>query len=100
MQNSPTSTREVDIMKERWTVVTRKGQVTVPAEIRQELGLREGDKVAFVLDEGEVRLLRATSVVQRTAGALRSDKPPLTAEELREAAERAIAQEAVERMES
>lgn len=85
-------------MKELWTIVTRKGQVTVPAEIRRELELREGDKVAFVLDEGQVRLVRTTSVVERTAGALKSRKPPLTAEELREAAERAIAHEAAGRM--
>jgi AbrB family looped-hinge helix DNA binding protein len=84
-------------MRKQWTVVTRKGRVTVPAEIRRKLGLKEGDKVAFVLDEGEVRLVRASSVVERTAGALKSRKPALTAEELREAAERAIAQEAVER---
>ena len=57
------------------------------------------DRVAFVMDDGVVRLIRTTSVVQRTAGALKSHKPPLTAEELREAAERAIAQEAVERTE-
>jgi len=84
-------------MKELWTIVTRKGQVTVPAEIRRELELKEGDKVAFVLDEGEVRLVRTTSVVERTASALKSRKPPLTAEELREAAERAIAHETAER---
>jgi AbrB family looped-hinge helix DNA binding protein len=85
-------------MKELWTVVTRKGQVTVPAQIRKELELKEGDKVAFVLDEGQVRLVRTSSVVQRTAGALKSRKPPLTAEELREEAERAIAEGAVQRM--
>lgn len=84
-------------MKERWTIVTRKGQVTVPAEIRRELGLSEGDKVAFVLDEGELRLVRTASVVERTAGALRGKGPALSAERLREAAEQAIAQETVER---
>jgi len=84
-------------VKELWTVVTRKGQVTVPAEVRRELELKEGDKVAFVLDEGEVRLVRATSVVERTAGALRGPKSALTAQELRETAERTIASDAVER---
>ena len=49
------------------------------------------------LDEGQRRLNRTSSVVQRTAGALKSRKPPLTPEELREEAERAIAQGAVER---
>jgi len=36
--------------------------------------------------------------VERTAGVLRSSRPAETAEELREAAERAIAEGAVERM--
>jgi len=85
-------------MKEMRTVMTRKGQVTVPAEIRRQLGLKRGDKVAFVLDEGEVRLTRTGSVVERTAGAFRTRRPALTAEELREAAERAMAKEADERL--
>ena len=84
-------------MKEMRTVMTRKGQVTVPAEIRRQLGLKRGDRVAFVLDEGEVRLTRTGSVVERTAGAFRTRRPALTAEELREAAERAMAEEADER---
>ena len=86
------------MVKELRTVVTRKGQVTVPAEIRRELGLKQGDRVAFILDEGEVRLTRTGSVVQRTAGALKGHKPPLTTEQLRESAERAMAEEAVKRM--
>jgi AbrB family looped-hinge helix DNA binding protein len=84
-------------MKEMRAVITRKGQVTVPAEIRRQLGLKRGDRVAFVLDEGEVRITRTGSVVERTAGAFRTRRPALTAEELREAAERAMAEEADER---
>jgi len=84
-------------MKEMRAVITRKGQVTVPAEIRRQLGLKRGDRVAFVLDEGEVRLTRTGSVVERTAGAFRTRRTALTAEELREAAERAMAEEADER---
>ena len=94
---SPTC-RKVVTVKDLRTVITRKGQVTVPAEIRRELGLKQGDKVAFILDEGEVRLARTGSVVQRTAGAFRSRKPPLTPEQLRESAEQAMADEALQRM--
>ena len=78
--------------------LTRKGQVTVPAAIRRALGLKEGDRVSFTLDGDEVRLSRTGSVVERTAGMLKSDLPPLSAEELREAAEWAIAEDVVERM--
>ncbi len=85
-------------MKEHLTVVTRKGQVTIPVEIRRALRLKEGDKVAFTVEEGEVKLGRAVSVVERTAGALKSDAPVLTAEEERTAAERAIAEDVLERI--
>jgi AbrB family looped-hinge helix DNA binding protein len=37
-------------------VVTSKGQVTIPKELRERLGLRPGDRVEFLLHEGEVVL--------------------------------------------
>lgn len=44
-------------MKELLTVVTRKGQITIPAEVRKALNLKQGDKVALVLEpEGTVKL--------------------------------------------
>lgn len=39
------------------TTMTSKGQVTVPKEVRQRLGLREGMRVAFVV-EGDHAVLR------------------------------------------
>jgi antitoxin PrlF len=49
--------RRVRIMKEIPATITSKGQVTIPAEVRRHLGLKERDKIAFVIeDEGNVRL--------------------------------------------
>jgi antitoxin PrlF len=87
-----------DAMRELLAVLTRKGQITVPIEIRRALGIHEGDRIALVLDNGQVRLRRAGSVVARTAGILKGKEPALSAEELREVAERAIAEEATERL--
>ena len=84
--------------KEFSTVVTRKGQITIPAEVRQTLGLVEGDRVAIVLEDNlQACLMRTVSAVARTAGMLKSERAPLSAEELRQAAEQAIADEASER---
>jgi AbrB family looped-hinge helix DNA binding protein len=88
---------ETDV-KEHLTVVTRKGQITVPVEVRRALGLKVGDKVAVVLGDQEARLRRSGSVVQRTAGALKSDRVPRSAEELREAFETGVAEAVVRRM--
>ena len=87
-------------MKEVHSTVTTKGQVTIPVEIRRLLQVQPRDRIAFVVEDDKVRLVRSQSVVARTAGALKSAKPPLTAEELREVAEKAIAQEATSRMET
>ena len=44
-------------MKEVVSTVTSKGQVTIPAEIRKHLNIKEGDKLSFVIeDEGGVRV--------------------------------------------
>jgi AbrB family looped-hinge helix DNA binding protein len=44
-------------MKEIISTVTSKGQITIPAEIREYLGIKTNDKIAFVIDqEGTVRL--------------------------------------------
>ena len=85
-------------MKEHTSVITRKGQITIPAEIRRALSLNEGDRVAFEVEEDRIRIARRGSVVARTAGALKSDMPMLSPEEEREAGERAIAEDVVERM--
>ncbi len=80
-------------MKEHVTVLTRKGQITVPADVRRALGLKRGDKVAVRMEGSDVRLARAESVVERTAGVIHTNQPPLSAKELREAAEEAWAME-------
>ncbi len=84
-------------MRERVVVVTRKGQVTIPVEIRKSLGIKEGDRVAFLFDKDEVRIVRAVSVIERTKGMFKTHEPPLSARELREAAADAIADGAIER---
>ena len=38
--------------------VTRKGQVTIPSEIRERLGIREGDKVVISIAEGNTVALK------------------------------------------
>lgn len=86
----------------RGTTLTRKGQMTVPIEIRQALNLAEGDKLA-VEQQGEAFLVRrATSVAEYTAGIFaeyRKD-PPLTPEEERAAFEQAVADEVSASLES
>jgi AbrB family looped-hinge helix DNA binding protein len=45
----------------RFSVISRKGQVTVPQEIRTRLGLKEDDRVEFVAESGRTIIRRAAS---------------------------------------
>lgn len=85
-------------MNRRLSVVTRKGQITLPVDFRRALKLKEGDKVAVSLEGGRMSVSPYGSVTSRTAGLLRGDGPVLSAEELRRAAELAIAEAAIERL--
>jgi antitoxin PrlF len=43
------------------STISTKGQITVPIEIRRRLGLREGDRVEFVVEDGLTILRPARS---------------------------------------
>jgi AbrB family looped-hinge helix DNA binding protein len=75
------------------TTVTSKGQITIPIEIRQRLGLIEGERLEVRLEADTVCLRRAQSVIARTAGVFAHSAASSSAEALREAAESAIALE-------
>jgi AbrB family looped-hinge helix DNA binding protein len=84
-------------MEEQLTVITRKNQITLPARFMRRLGLRQGDKVAVVLnqdDEGELRLRPVHSVTEALFGAFhRPDVPTLDVEEGRRQFEEAAGRE-------
>ena len=62
--------------------ITSKGQITLPAPIREALGLEPGDKVAFLPGlDGEFRL-RKVSSIEDLFGALAGDDAPKTNAEL------------------
>ena len=40
--------------------VTSKGQITIPVAIRKALGVKDGDKVMFIEQEGKVVMMNAS----------------------------------------
>ena len=80
-------------MHKTTATLTQKGQVTIPAEIREALGLRPRDRVEFELLDGVVRLRRAESVVDRWYGAFPVVDRPRSVQELREEFEAGVAEE-------
>jgi AbrB family looped-hinge helix DNA binding protein len=79
------------------TVITRKGQLTIPVGVRTRFGLHQGDRVDFFAEGDHIVMRRAESAVAKTAGIVKTLTPVLNAKALREEAEEAIAEEALTR---
>ena len=57
--------------------VTKKGQTTLPKPVRESLGLQAGDRVRYVIADGEVRILPVRPI-SRLFGVLRHDGSAVT----------------------
>ena len=65
------------------TSVTSKGQVTIPKELRQQLGIRQGSRIEFsvVGDHVEMRVKNSPSVVTTSGfGMLKSHRTAVQAD--------------------
>jgi len=42
--------------------ITTRGQITLPIDIRKKLGVRDGDKVVFIEDQGRIIVANAAKI--------------------------------------
>jgi len=71
------------------STLTSRGQTTIPKPIREALGLQPGDRVEFLVKEGQVVLRRATADITELDGLLdRSDREPVSIGKMDEAIQR------------
>jgi len=54
--------------------VTAKGQVTIPAELREKLGIKPGDRVGFVDEGDKVLLQRQETAIESMFGIVKARK--------------------------
>ena len=71
------------------STITLRGQTTLPKSVRKALGVGAGDRIRYVIEDGQVRVL-SVRPLDRLFGALNYDGPPATLEDM----ERAIAESA------
>ena len=65
------------------STLTRKGQVTIPKAIRDRLGIREGEKVFFVLRDDEVVLRALRGNILELKGSIKPSAHPENFEAIR-----------------
>ena len=62
--------------------VMSKGQVTIPKDVRDVLGIESGDRVTFVVENGTVRIVNsAIYAMQMLQNSLEGEKAGLTTED-------------------
>ena len=64
------------------STITSKGQTTLPRTVRSALGLAPGDRVRYVILDGEVRLLKARPVAGLAGILARPGRKPVTLEDM------------------
>lgn len=66
--------------------VTSKGQITIPKEVRDALGLESGDRVEFVASApGVYEILAASKDVRELKGMIARPRKPVSVEDMRKA---------------
>lgn len=56
------------------SMLTRKGQITVPISVRRRLGLKQGDRIAFVEREGRIVLEPVKNDVKAAFGMVKASR--------------------------
>jgi AbrB family looped-hinge helix DNA binding protein len=74
--------------------LTTKGQITIPARVREELGLAAGDRVEFVaIGPGQFAIIPATRSVKELNGLFKGRRSrPVSIEEMNAAIARRAAE--------
>lgn len=59
------------------TSMTSKGQVTIPKDVRDRMGLRPFDKIEVVIEDGETKLRKAYPSLDEVAGSIPAIDVPM-----------------------
>lgn len=72
------------------SIITRKGQVTIPKEIRDHLKIKEGERVLFLLRGQEVHLRVLHGTILDLKNSVKPKKRPEDFDRVRQTVRRAV----------
>lgn len=78
------------------STLTKKGQVTIPKEIRNILGIKEHDKVMFIKKDGDIILKHINGDIFDLRGILKPLKRHEDFEKIRSITRKSVAKKIVE----
>ncbi len=69
--------------------LSAKGRITLPLQVRESLGLTEGDRVEFIeIETGKFAVIAASASVRSLKGAVPKPATPVSIEDMNDAIER------------
>lgn len=72
--------------------ITSQGQISIPAKIRRELGIKKGSRAIVTAKKGEI-VIKPVADFFSLRGSLKTSKPPLTSEQIHEFVAQEVAKE-------
>jgi AbrB family looped-hinge helix DNA binding protein len=78
------------------STLTKKGQVTIPKEIRNFLGIKEHDKVMFVRKDGDIIVKHISGDIFDLRGSLKPIREPEDFEKIRNTTRKSAAKKIIE----
>ena len=79
------------------SVITRKGQVTIPKEIRDHLKIKEGERVLFFLRGQQVQLKVLRGSILDLKGSVKAKKRPEDFDRVRQTVKHAVSRKVASR---
>jgi len=74
-------------MSSAW--LTSKGQITIPKNVRDRLGIDTGDRVEFIeMELGVFKILPATNDISKLKGMIKAPKKPVSLQDIEAAINR------------
>ncbi len=80
------------------SILTKKSQITIPKKIREFLGLKPGERVAFVIEGDTVKIVPLKSKLEENFGKIKPLKKPEDFKKIRNFVEKEIAKDAMEEL--
>jgi AbrB family looped-hinge helix DNA binding protein len=80
------------------SVLTKKFQITLPKKIREILGVKSGERIGFIVEGNEVKIVPLKSKLEENFGKLKAVSKPENFKEIRKFVEEEIAKNVIEEL--
>jgi antitoxin PrlF len=67
------------------SVLSSKGQIVIPKEVRDKLGIEAGDRIQFIEDDGGFKIVPATRDIKALKGIVPRPSQPVSIETMNSA---------------